>query len=80
VILTAVSASAADLSGKWELTVRLLNDVNYARVTFTVEGERLTGTLNEVMLAGTVKGDEVSFVATRPNGERFGAFRGKVLK
>ena len=78
VILTAVSASAADLSGRWELAVRLLNDVNYSRVTFKVEGETLTGTLNEVTLAGTVKGDEVSFVATRPNGERFGAFRGRV--
>ena len=78
VILTAVSALAADLSGRWELTVRLLNDVNYVRVTFTVEGEKLTGTMNEVMLAGTVKGDEVSFVATRPTGERFGTFRGRV--
>jgi len=27
VILTAASASAADLSGRWELTVQLLNDV-----------------------------------------------------
>jgi amidase len=78
VILTAVSASAADLSGRWELAVRLLNDVNYARVTFKVDGETLTGTLNEVTLAGTVKGDDVSFVATRPTGERFGVFRGRV--
>jgi len=75
VILMAVSASAADVSGRWELTARLLNDVNHARVTFTVSGEKLTGTLNELTLEGTVKGDEVAFVATRPNGERFGAFK-----
>jgi len=77
-VVMAVSASAADVSGRWELTARLLNDVNHARVTFTVTGEKLTGTLNELTLEGTVKGDEVAFVATRPNGERFGAFKGRV--
>src|SRR4029079_18206975 len=77
VILMAVSASAADVSGRWELTARLLNDVNHARVTFTVSGEKLTGTLNELKLEGTIKGDEVAFVATRPSGERFGAFKGR---
>jgi amidase len=78
VVVMVVSASAADVSGRWELTARLLNDVNHARVTFTVTGEKLTGTLNELTLEGTVKGDEVAFVATRPNGERFGAFKGRV--
>ena len=78
VVVMAVSASAADVSGRWELTARLLNDVNHARVTFSVAGEKLTGTLNELTLEGTVKGDEVAFVATRPNGERFGAFKGRV--
>jgi amidase len=78
VIVMAASASAADVSGRWELTARLLNDVNHARVTFTVTGEKLTGTLNELTLEGTVNGDDVAFVATRPNGERFGAFKGRV--
>ena len=70
VVVMAVSASAADVSGRWELTARLLNDVNHVRVTFTVNGEKLTGTLNELTLEGTVKGDEVAFVVTRPNGEK----------
>jgi acetamidase/formamidase len=78
VIVMVVSASAADVSGRWELTARLLNDVNHARVTFTVNGETLTGTMNELTLEGTVKGDELTFVATRPTGERFGAFKGRV--
>jgi acetamidase/formamidase len=78
VVLTAVSVSAADVSGSWELTVRLLNDVNHARVTLTVNGEKLTGTLNELKLEGAVKGDDVDFVATRPTGERFGVFTGRV--
>jgi ribonucleotide monophosphatase NagD (HAD superfamily) len=70
VVLTVVSVSAADVSGSWELTAQLLNDVNHARVTLTVSGEKLTGTLNELKLEGTVKGDDVDFVATRPTGER----------
>ena len=78
VMLTAVSVAAADVSGSWELTVRLLNDLNHARVTLTVSGEKLTGTLNELKLEGTIKGDEVDFVATRPTGERFGVFKGRV--
>jgi amidase len=78
VLLLAVTpASAADVSGDWELTVQVLNDVNYARVTLKVEKDTLTGTLNDVMLEGTVKGDGVSFIATRPNGTRFGALKGK---
>jgi len=76
-LLADTPASAADVSGDWELTVRVLDDVNYARVTLKVEKDALTGTLNEVMLAGTVKGDDVSFIATRPNGQRFGAFKGR---
>jgi acetamidase/formamidase len=78
ILVMAVSASAADVSGRWEMTTRLLNDVNHARVTFTLNGEKLTGTLNELTLEGTVKGDEVTFVATRPTGERFGTFKGRV--
>jgi amidase len=78
VVVTAVSALAADVSGQWELAAQLLNDVNHARMTFAVTGEKLTGTLNELTLEGTVKGDEVAFVARRPNGDRFGAFKGRV--
>jgi amidase len=77
VVVMAASASAADVSGQWEVTAQLLNDVSHARATFTVSGEKLTGTLNELTLEGTVAGDEVSFVATRPTGERFGAFKGR---
>jgi amidase len=76
-LLADIPASAADISGDWELTARVLNDVNYARLTLRIEKDKLTGTLNEVMLEGTVKGDDVSFIATRPNGTRFGALKGK---
>ena len=76
VLLATVPVLAADLSGEWQFTAQVLNDVTYARVTLKIEGERLTGTLNETRLEGTVKGDVVAFTATRPNGQRFGEFKG----
>ncbi len=77
-ILIGVSTvSAADVSGDWEFSAKILNDVTYARVTLTAEGDKLSGTLNEIKLEGTIKGDELSFKGTRPNGQGFAEFRGK---
>jgi acetamidase/formamidase len=50
----------------------------FARLTLTVDGEKLTGTLNELKLEGTVKDNDISFTATRPNGDQFGTFKGFV--
>jgi acetamidase/formamidase len=68
--------SAADLSGDWELAGKYLGDVNYARMSLKIEGDKLTGSMNEIKLEGTVKGDEFSFTAKRPNGKLFGDFKG----
>src|SRR5499427_2571107 len=78
VVLVASVARAADVSGDWELTTKVLDDVTYARVALKVDGEKLSGTLNELKLEGTIKGDDVTFTATRPNGQRFGEFKGRV--
>jgi acetamidase/formamidase len=78
ILSTAAPARAADVSGDWQLTAKILNDVIYARVALKVDGETLTGTFNEMTLAGTVKGDDVAFTAMRPNGDRFGEFKGRV--
>jgi hypothetical protein len=69
---------ASDVSGDWEFANRFLGDVSYARVTLQASGDRLTGSLNELKLEGTVKGDELTFKATRPNGDHFGDFKGSV--
>src|SRR5215470_13089270 len=78
VVLLANVARAADVSGDWEFATKVLDDVSYARVALKVEGEQISGTLNEMKLAGTVKGDDVTFTATRPNGQRFAEFKGRV--
>ena len=69
-------ASAADISGDWEFTILRFGDHTYIRANFKQEGEKLSGTANELRLAGTVIGDTVDFSATRPGGESFGTFHG----
>ena len=61
VVLLATTVLAADVSGDWEFTTKLFDDATYARVALTVDGERLSGTLNELTLEGTIKGDDVTF-------------------
>jgi len=78
VVLLAGVARAADVSGDWELATKVLDDVTYARVALKAEGDRISGTLNELKLEGTIKGDDLTFTATGPNGQRFGEFKGRV--
>jgi amidase len=78
VVLLASVARAADVSGDWEFTTKVFDDANYARVAFKVDGEKLSGTINELKLEGTIKGDELTFTATRPNGQRFGEYKGRL--
>ena len=77
VVLLATSARAADVSGDWEFATKVFDDVSYARVTLKADGEKLSGSLNELKLEGTIKGDDLTFTATRPNGQRFGEFKGR---
>ncbi len=50
-----------------------------ARVEFKVDGDKLTGSLNELKIEGTVKDGNLKFVATRPNGNQFGTFEGRLV-
>src|SRR5262249_57238145 len=77
-VLLANVARAADVSGDWEFSTRIFDDVTYARVALKADGDKISGTLNEMKLEGTVKGDDVTFTATRPNGQRFAEFKGRV--
>jgi acetamidase/formamidase len=68
---------AADISGEWEFTAKFFDEVSPARVTLKVDGDKLTGNLNELKLEGTLKGADLKFSAKRPNGENFADFTGK---
>jgi acetamidase/formamidase len=76
--LINIGTLAADLSGEWEFAGKDFNEVSPARITLKIEGDKLSGNLNELKLEGTVKDDDVKFSAKRPGGEHFGDFTGKV--
>src|SRR5436309_10185669 len=72
------AAIAADVSGDWEANARYLGDVTYFPLKLQVSGDKLTGSLNELKLEGSIHGDDLAFKATRPNGDHFGDFKGSV--
>ncbi len=84
-LLLAVSSFAADVAGKWTAEVQGRNGAQTTTVTFTVDGEKLTGTVsgprgdNEIS-NGSVNGDDVSFnVAINFNGNEMKLlYKGKV--
>jgi amidase len=69
---------AASVSGDWEFASKYMGDVTYFRLNLTVEGDKLTGSMNELKLDGTIQGDELSFKAKRSMGGPFGDFKGVV--
>ena len=77
-LLAAATSMAADISGDWEFAGKILGDTTYVRITLKVDGNKLTGSLNELKFHGTVDGDKLAFTATRPNGDLFGTFEGVV--
>src|SRR5258708_5741009 len=64
-LLAASTLGASDVSGDWEYAGKYLGDVSYARLSIQVEGEKLTGHLNELSVDGTIHGDEFSFTTKR---------------
>jgi len=72
-------AFAADVSGQWNLHLnRFGEDFASARVELKTDGTKLTGTLNELKLEGTVEGDLLHIMLTRPNGETWGKLEGRL--
>jgi amidase len=79
VLLLPALAAAADVTGQWNLRlIRFGEEFAQARVELKAEGSKLTGTLNELKLEGSIEGDRIRIKGTRPNGNDFGTFDGKV--
>ena len=79
ILCLASALHGADFSGQWLLhLIRAGEEFAPARVELKAAGDKVTGTLNELRVAGTVHGDQLALVATRPNGEEFGKLEGKV--
>lgn len=65
VLAVAFPAAGADISGTWAFTVESPAGTGNPVVTFTQDGEKLTGTykgrFGESALRGTLKGDKINF-------------------
>ncbi|MFN7994901.1 MAG: acetamidase/formamidase family protein [Bryobacteraceae bacterium] len=72
-------AASSDLSGQWDLQAPVRGDEHWAHMSLKIDGPKLSGTLNEDRLDGTVRDGAVEFTARRPGGQLFGTFHG-VLK
>lgn len=71
--------SAADVTGQWNLhLVRFGEQFATARVELKTEGAKVTGTLNELKLEGTVEGDHLRLTAKRPDGKDWGTLDGRL--
>ena len=72
------AARGANVSGEWEFTGKFLNDVSYARLNLSLDGQKISGKLYDLSLEGTLDGNEFSFAAKQPSGKAFGDFKGSV--
>src|SRR5262245_34055815 len=74
-----VLAAADDITGTWHFKLmRFGEQFSDACVQLKVDGTKLTGTLNELKLEGTVENNVLKFTALRPNGEEFGKLEGRL--
>jgi len=86
VALCAITAVAADISGKWVAQIPGRDGTPQEQTfMFKVTGETLTGTItggrgDQEISSGTVSGDAVSFVVIRKsqNGERKELYKGTI--
>src|SRR5437899_2059267 len=79
-LAAALSCAAADIAGPWRFTLSSFGEeTDSARAELKIDGEKLSGTLNEFKLEGTVQGDALKFTATRPNGDKFATLEGRLI-
>lgn len=75
---TLALSAPSDIAGSWILyIISFGEETSPARVELKIDGDKLTGTLNELKLEGSVHGDTLTFTANRPNGAPFGTLEGK---
>jgi amidase len=78
-LFVSLSVSAADVSGQWNLRLfRFGDEFAAARVELKADGTKVSGTLNELKLEGSIEGDQLRITGIRPNGEEWGKLEGRV--
>jgi hypothetical protein len=65
IVIAALPAAAADVTGKWTFSVQLDMGSGSPTFVFQQDGEKLTGTYSgqagEAQLTGTVEGNQIQF-------------------
>src|SRR5437660_3112041 len=75
----AASVTAADIAGVWRLNiVSFGEEVAPARLEIKVDGNKLTGTLNAIKVEGTIENGILKFTGSRPSGDQFATFEGRL--
>ncbi len=69
---------AEEVSGVWEGTLITFGEEDIRRLTFQLQGDRITGRSGDASLEGTLRGNRLEFQARFSNGEIFGTFSGKI--
>ena len=78
-LIVPLCVSAANVSGQWTLSlIRFGEAFTSARFELKPDGTKLSGTLNELKLEGSINGGHVRITGIRPNGEEWGKFDGQM--
>ncbi len=79
VLCLPLLASATDLTGSWiSRMVRFGEETNPARLELKADGAKVTGSFNDLKLAGTLDGDRLRLTATNPEGKEQATFDGRI--
>ena len=78
VLLLPLFALAADVTGDWKLhLLRFGEEFAAARLSLKTAGNKVSGTLNELKLDGTIENGHITIRAIRPDGKDWGTFEGQ---
>lgn len=75
----SVGALAQSVTGQWNFRIyRFGEEADRATVVLKADGERVSGTLNELKLEGVVRGNVLSLQALRPDGKALMELEGHI--
>lgn len=79
IFASSAGVLAQNVTGEWNFQLFQFGDESArALLVLKADGEKVSGTLNELKLEGTVRGDSLILEATRPDGKPFGELRGEI--
>jgi acetamidase/formamidase len=77
-LVLATTGCAAEIGGSWRITLMSFGDENYAKLELNVSGDKLSGSLADLKIEGTVQGETLKFTARRPNGSEYATMEGRL--